>query len=104
MTTENGVTTCASCFQRIRWAITVNGRRQPVNAEPDASGNLAVYTDGTSTLRARVLTGERPTLEHHEWRAMPHAATCKGTRARAYPKTPRRPLVRRGPWQQGWQR
>jgi hypothetical protein len=104
MPTENGVSHCPSCFNRIRWAITVNGKRQPLNADPDERGNIAVYTDGTGTLRARVLTTERSTLEHHEWRAMPHVATCAGPRPKVYSKAPRRPVVRRGPWQQGWQR
>lgn len=76
MPTSQGVSTCPTCRARIRWAITASGKRQAVNADPDEAGNLACYTDGTSTLRARVLTKDRPTLEHLEWRAMPHAATC----------------------------
>ncbi|MFF0510982.1 hypothetical protein [Streptomyces sp. NPDC004250] len=101
MPTQHGVTACPSCLAEIRWAITERGRRQPVNAAPDDRGNLAVYTDGTGTLRARVLTKDRPALEHHEWRAMPHVATCMGPRPRAVPAVPRRPVVRRGPWQRG---
>ncbi|MDF2710676.1 MAG: hypothetical protein K0R62_6328 [Nonomuraea muscovyensis] len=102
MPTEHGTTTCPSCHDAIRWAITERGRRQPVNAAPDNKGNLAVYTDGTGTLRARVLTKDRPALEHHEWRAMPHVATCVGPAPRVIPlASRRRPVVRRGSWQRG---
>jgi hypothetical protein len=105
MPSPQGVTTCPSCNESIRWAITAAGRRQPVNAEPDEKGNLAVYTDGTGTLRSRVLTADRPTLEHLEWRAMPHVATCVGPAPRIVPSSRvvpfarRRAVARRGPWQ-----
>lgn len=104
MPTPQGVSACPSCHKPIRWAITAAGKRQPVNAEPDDKGNLAVYTDGTGTLRARVLTADRPTLEHLEWRAMPHVATCVGPEPRIVPNSRvipfprRRPAVRRGSW------
>ncbi|MFJ8804217.1 hypothetical protein [Streptomyces sp. NPDC102487] len=100
MPTRHDVTNCPSCHGPIRWALTVNGKRQPVNADPDDKGNLACYTDGTGTLRSRVLTMDRPALDHIEWRAMPHVATCSGPPPRVYPQASRRrPVVRRGPWQ-----
>jgi len=105
MPSENCVTTCPSCNERIRWAVTTAGRRQPLNAEPNEKGNVAVYTDGTGTLRARALTAERPSLEHLEWRAMPHVATCAAPAPRVIPSARiipfprRRPAGRRGPWQ-----
>jgi hypothetical protein len=103
MPSDHDVVPCSGCYADIRWAITVNGRRQAVNAKPDEAGNLAIYTDGTGTLRARVLTAERPTLEGAEWRAMPHAATCRSPRPQArQPSRPqRRPVVRPGAWQWG---
>ncbi|WP_425244825.1 hypothetical protein [Streptomyces sp. NEAU-NA10] len=108
MPSRQGVTTCPSCNEPIRWAITEAGRRQPVNPEPDDRGNVAVYTDATGTLRARALTKDRPTPEHLEWRAMPHVATCAGPEPRVLPSAQviplarrRRPAVRRGPWQRG---
>ncbi|REE62161.1 hypothetical protein BX257_4774 [Streptomyces sp. 3212.3] len=107
MPSDHDVATCPSCHARIRWTITVNAKRQPINADPDAAGNLAVYRDGTGTLRSRVLTTERPTLEHAEWRAMPHVATCTGPALRRQdipPRRPvRRPVLRRQPWQR-WPR
>ncbi|MFE9935891.1 hypothetical protein [Streptomyces hirsutus] len=99
MPSDHDVVLCDACFERIRWAITVNGRRQAVNADPDETGNLAVHRDGTGTLKVRVLTKERPTLEHAEWQAMPHAANgCRGLRPRASSRPGRRAAVRPGNW------
>ncbi|MFG2899546.1 hypothetical protein ACGFZH_20995 [Streptomyces zaomyceticus] len=103
MTTPHGSTPCPSCSQPIRWAVTAaTGSRQALNAHPDPEGRLGAYTDGTGRLRVRVLTAERPTLEGAEWRAMPHAATCKRPQPRR--SVPRqRTGVRPAPWQ-GWTR
>jgi hypothetical protein len=99
MPSDHDVVLCDGCLQRIRWAITVHGRRQAVNADPDERGNLAVYKDGTGTLKVRVLSGDRNRLEGAEWQAMPHAATCTGPRPRprAASRT-RRSVVRPGTW------
>lgn len=101
MPSDHDVVLCDGCFERIRWAITVHGRKQAVNADPDQRGNLAAYKDGTDTLKVRVLAGERARLEGAEWQAMPHAATCTSpvqrTRPRAASRT-RRPVVRPGTW------
>ncbi|WP_326780405.1 hypothetical protein OG481_09675 [Streptomyces longwoodensis] len=103
MTSDHDIVLCDGCRARIRWAITVNGRRQAVDADPDESGNLGVYRDGTGTLKARVLTKDRPTLEGAEWRAMPHAATCRNPLRPRRPSRPgRRAVARPGPWQ--WRR
>lgn len=103
MPSDHDIDRCANCLEAIRWAITVNGRRQPVNANPDETGNLAAYTDGTGTLRVRVLSKDRAALEFAEWRAMPHAATCRSPRPQARrPSRPgRRAAARPGPWQWG---
>ncbi|MFJ2717454.1 hypothetical protein [Streptomyces sp. NPDC087437] len=106
MPSDHDVATCDGCLSRIRWTITVNGKRQAINADPDPAGNLAVYRDGTGTLKARVLTGDRNRLEGNEWQAMPHAATC----SRPRPRTPRpssrpgrrTPTVRYGTWRRTW--
>lgn len=95
---------CPSCGAPVRWAVTAAGRRQAVNADPDPAGNLGAYTDGTGRLRVRVLTTERPTLEHAEWRAMPHVATCtRPTRRSRTPQPRERAGVRPAPWR-GWTR
>ncbi|MER6531184.1 hypothetical protein [Streptomyces sp. NPDC001508] len=103
MPSDHDIVLCADCHTaRIRWAITVNGRRQAVNADPDPTGNLAARTDHTGTLKVRVLTAERDRLEGGEWQAMPHAATCTNRPTRPRPRAAsrtRRPIVRPGTWQ-----
>ncbi|QJT01769.1 hypothetical protein G9272_16825 [Streptomyces asoensis] len=94
---DHTVVLCDDCQARIRWAITVRGRRQAVNADPDPAGNLGALVDGTGTLKVRVLSGERSRLEGGEWQAMPHVATCARPRPRAASRA-RRPVVRPGAW------
>lgn len=106
MPSDHGVVACTSCLQAIRWAITVAGRRQAVNAEPNPAGNIAAYRDGVGTLRARTLTTDRPNVESYERRYMPHAATCTapprpGRSGRGAPRE--RSGVRPVRWQ-GWTR
>ncbi|MFC8276278.1 hypothetical protein ACFUJR_27855 [Streptomyces sp. NPDC057271] len=103
MPSDHDVSSCSGCGGRIRWTVTATGRRQAVNADPDEAGNLAVYADGTGRLRSRGLTTERPALEHLEWRAMPHAATCTRPVPRRQAQTRQRAGVRAARWQ-GWQR
>ncbi|MGI3230592.1 hypothetical protein ACRJ4B_49910 [Streptomyces sp. GTA36] len=103
MPSPHDVTQCTGCLARIRWAITAKGNRQAVNADPDPNGNLACYTDGTGTLKVRVLTEDRDRLEGTEWQAMPHAATCTVPRPRRPSRPGRRAAVRPGQWP-GWVR
>ncbi|WP_405799324.1 hypothetical protein [Streptomyces sp. NBC_01506] len=71
------VTTCRRCPAPICWALTTaNGRRQPVDAEPNSAGNLAVSRGPDDVLYVRALTTDRPELKAGEWQAMPHHATC----------------------------
>ncbi|MGW4300386.1 hypothetical protein ACWEHT_11475 [Streptomyces sp. NPDC004646] len=105
MPSDHDVVLCDDCSARIRWARTVHGRRQAVNADPDPEGNLAARTDGLGVLRVRVLGGERERLEGGEWQAMPHAATGCRPRPRAA-RTSSRPgrraaVVRHGDWRWG---
>ncbi|MGW7195525.1 hypothetical protein [Streptomyces chryseus] len=106
MLSNTDVASCDRCGQRIRWTVTAKGRPQAVDANPNDAGNTAVYADAVGRLRSRALTSERPALEHLEWRAMPHAATCKEPgRSRRAPQrhtTGVRPVRWQG-WQ-GWQR
>ncbi|OII63795.1 hypothetical protein BJP40_02635 [Streptomyces sp. CC53] len=82
MPSDHGVQRCERCGARVRRTATAAGRRLLVDADPAPTGNTAVYTDGTGRLRSRSLTADRPTLEHLEWRAMPHPATCKAPEPR----------------------
>ncbi|MFE2600151.1 hypothetical protein ACFXCZ_27290 [Streptomyces sp. NPDC059396] len=100
---DHDVTSCSYCFDPIRWTVTAKGLPLAVDASPDETGkgNTAVYADGTGRLRSRGLTRERPTLEHAEWRAIPHIATCKNPplKQRSLPAPRRRrTAVRPGPW------
>lgn len=74
---------CRSCGALIVWAITTNGKNQPVDAEPTADGNivLAERGDGRKPL-ARVLsvTARFGRTNLHK----PHHASCS------------RPIRRRG--------
>lgn len=38
MPSDHDVVACDGCLEPIRWAITVNGRRQAVNADPTPRG------------------------------------------------------------------
>ncbi|MEW2635971.1 hypothetical protein AB0903_31115 [Streptomyces sp. NPDC048389] len=97
---DHDVKLCESCGARIRWTVTAAGKRLPVDADPADDGNTAAYYDGTGRLRSRGLTKERPVLEHHEWLAKPHFATCKNPPARrsSPPGARTRTGVRPVPW------
>ncbi|MEU8704174.1 hypothetical protein [Streptomyces sp. NPDC048565] len=71
------ITICRRCSARICWALTTaNGKRQPVDAEPSAKGNLAVMQGPDGVLYVRSITAARPDTRPGEWQAMPHHATC----------------------------
>jgi hypothetical protein len=71
------ITTCRGCRARICWALTTaNGKRQPIDAEPTAKGNLAVMVGADGLLYVRSITAARPEIRPGEWQAMPHHATC----------------------------
>lgn len=100
------ITACKRCRARICWALTTaNGRRQPIDAEPTADGNLAVMQGADDVLYVRAVTKARPDIRPGEWQAMPHHATCKAPPRRRSSSTAQRPRagVRPVPWQ-GWQR
>ncbi|MEU7331382.1 hypothetical protein [Streptomyces parvus] len=71
------LTRCRRCNAPIVWCLTsANGRRQPVNAAPDETGNVAVMQGADGLLYVRTVTTARPDIRPGEWRAMPHHATC----------------------------
>lgn len=71
---------CRRCNAPMRWCVTTNGRRMPLDYEPDESGNvICEYQDGV--LIGRVLTKGDPRPPGIAF--MPHFATCA--------KRPRRP-------------
>ena len=96
-TSQQDQTTCATCGAAIVWAVTAAQKRMPVDAEPHPGGNVAVWRDVAGRLRARVLSNERPTLEHSEVLHMTHWATCTNPPPRRRPGR-RRAGVRPGAW------
>lgn len=105
MPSDHDVEICDNCCARIRWTVTATGKNLAVDADPAEDGNTAVYRDGTGRLRSRGLSKERPSLEHAEWLAKPHVATCTRPRpGRSSSGAQRsRTGVRPVRWQ-GWQR
>lgn len=70
---------CEACHEPIVWAQvrTKAGlySTMPIDLDPAPNGNLAVYKDHLSRLKARTLRkGEEP--EPYERRAVSHFATC----------------------------
>ncbi|WP_030747543.1 hypothetical protein [Streptomyces sp. NRRL F-5135] len=55
---------------------SANGKRQPVNADPDPAGNVAVSRGPDGLLYVRSLTRAHPEPRAGEYRMMPHHATC----------------------------
>jgi hypothetical protein len=104
---DHDVEHCPSCLAPIRWSVTAAGNRLAIEARPDhtGTGNTAAYYDGTGRLRSRGLSKDRPTLEHAEWRAMPHPAKCPTPppRRNRPTRSRRRSGVRTPQWQ-GWRR
>ncbi len=74
---------CSECDAPILWAATVNGKPQPLDAEPNDAGNLRLTDEYVSTRMGalqRVLVikkGDQLGLLGEEGpRYMPHHATC----------------------------
>ncbi|MFS0698308.1 hypothetical protein [Streptomyces nitrosporeus] len=98
------VTACRRCGAPICWTLTTaRGRRQPVDAEPTETGNLAVTQGADGLLYVRSLTKVHPEPRPSEWRAMPHHATCSSPPPRRSNRTGERARtgVRPVPWQSG---
>lgn len=66
---------CSRCQAPIVWARTDGGKAMPVDLLEDLAGNVGIFVDGAGTVRARVITSERP-VEPHERLHVPHFATC----------------------------
>jgi len=69
---------CRSCGAPIWWAMTLAGKRMPVDAEPASDGNLALYFRGdTGELMCAVATAA---AERAGDRWVSHFATCRHAR------------------------
>ncbi|NJP93937.1 hypothetical protein HCN51_31635 [Nonomuraea sp. FMUSA5-5] len=76
--TPNDLKPCPhGCGALVLITITEHGRRMPVEATPDETGNQAVYRTATGTWRSRSLDGaDARRLDLWEHRYRPHVATC----------------------------
>ncbi|WP_069737437.1 hypothetical protein [Streptomyces sp. EN27] len=94
---------CRRCSAPIVWCLTsANGKRQPVNYEPDETGNVAVMQGADGKLYVRAVTAARPEIRPGEWQAKPHQATCPARQlpGRSSAPSPRAVQgVRPVPWQ-----
>jgi len=72
---RHGLSTCSRCKQAIRWSITEAGKRQPLNPEPDPTGNVVARLGAGAVWHSRVPTADLPRAAF-ERRFKPHAATC----------------------------
>lgn len=64
-----------NCRAAIRWGVTVDGKRIPVDVAPDPAGNLVRVMVARNDWRIRVLAeGEVPPPGTHRWTS--HYATC----------------------------
>lgn len=78
------MSTCRSCGEPITWAITANGKRMPLDAEPSMEGNVVLTrAEPGETPIARVLAGDA--LAEARLAAVPlhllHHVTCPHGRA-----------------------
>lgn len=66
--------TCAGCGAEIIWCVTQNGKRQPVDAEPNPKGNLELrdVLNRFDPVSVVIDLWSDPNCE----RFMPHHATC----------------------------
>lgn len=66
---------CRTCRAVIVWAVTVNGKPIPLDAEPEPGGNVRVTERESAAPLAEVLGPLERTLEVGPL-YMPHHATC----------------------------
>lgn len=85
MTGPSSGSTCSKCQAPILWAATVNGKMQPLDAEPNPDGNIRLtpnyrQTDRGVLQECRVIPktelARDGLFEDPNPRYMPHHATC----------------------------
>ena len=66
--------TCRGCGEPIRWVLTVDGARMPLNPVSAPDGNVVPVTTEDGKRRALVLTGAELPAQEPAW--VPHHRTC----------------------------
>ena len=69
---------CQSCGQAVRWTVTVNGRRMPLDPLPHPRGNVELRPLGSQLTAFVHANSELPLQVDRAYRA--HAATCPNRR------------------------
>lgn len=86
---------CSRCKRPIRWAVTANGKLQPLDRDPDPKGNVVLLDELVFVAkrgvhnRSHVLTKaelEPSLLADDRPRYMPHHATCPNVEEFRKPK------------------
>lgn len=69
--------TCRSCQAAVLWAVTHNGKRMPVDAEPVEGGNIKLRREGDKVI-AEFPGKEHPALfeDNNRARYVSHFSTC----------------------------
>lgn len=79
--------TCDRCGLQIGWVTTVEGRRMPIDPEPNEAGNVIVRRQGRGgKLIAEVLNRSKPRPQGVAF--MPHFATCGKPAPKVEPEPP----------------
>lgn len=67
---------CRACDAPIRWALTVNGKRIPLDRDPNPAGNVELQNDPPLRHPLAIVHAGPPGM-FDDWVAfMPHHATC----------------------------
>jgi len=73
------VQTCETCGAAIVWCLTKNDKRQPVDVDPVANGNIKIMEEPDGTLRSIVVKpGSEPNLRISHHATCPDAKQWKG--------------------------
>lgn len=84
---------CHSCGQAVRWVVTVNGRRMPIDPLPHPRGNVELRPLGSQLTAFVHDNRELPLSIDRVYRA--HAATCPNRRPPTQKPAPVSALVRK---------
>lgn len=66
---------CSTCKAEIIWTLTVNWKRNPVDAVPVPTGNMILVEQPDGKVLARVLSPDE--LAKHAERYQSHFASCR---------------------------
>lgn len=75
------MTTCQSCGAAIFWAVSVNGSRMPINAEPVVDGNVLVSVSRSNPENKKCIVLAHAAVKPKDRRLFTsHFSTCPNAR------------------------